>query len=1045
MKKLFCLLALCNIMFSIESFSAEFIVATEDLAQLKKTYSVQDFKPMFLGANKFPRLQKYYLVNFSELYQIGSLKQSLSKKEFVLSATENVSFEFHNLVASKESLAKRSDFYPYQWALENTGQYLIEHPSFDSPVSIKGKSGFDFDFKFLKDNVFPLLKKEVLVAVVDSGIDLTHPDLNSRVYESPDQCGIPLTEPSDNKPFPNDCRGYNFVAPHYTKQGLVTDYYGHGTHTSGIIAANDDDGIGVSGISPVAKILPAKVYLSEQDLEGFEEDTVNNVSTLSVYVAQAIYYSIIREAKIINLSLGWPPVLNIPVMKELMEIADDNDIIVVASSGNDSSFSQVKPCAYKSVVCVGAMGIQGEYASWSNYGAHIDFAAPGTAILSTFPNNKSKRFPVQLWEYMDGSSQSGPYIAGLFSILKSLYPNASKDELYERMYRSSVSGYPYSLSLKPDVKLFLKEMNELPPRVYFDLKENNRIFFNKEARGDLRLSYEIFGGDVSSSELKISLSDPGVEIIGRTCKLNGRRKDCVFQLRANFENASQVLKIELQVVQGDLQEKALAIFHMGRNLDEDFSFDLGQKRNDGFVSPENYHGIQSMMGISPGPFYFGVAKKDDFRRLEVVNFEKDGKLEFSLDIDEKQEVSAVYLGDFNYDSERDFLIVLSARVGDDYDTGREYLYLKRDGSRLFPEYGKMKLYDPRIGIDSLNINSLSWMKYPISKKRSIAMPAFWANRKYFTDHSLNPIYGSPVMHPFGFYTLEPKQCESKICLKPRLLDNNLFYFKNQKLQKDMSETLWINSIVPLNPEERESDYVAAIFLSGYGAFYDVIEVRFFNDGSFERINFQGKTQIAGQSLNKFWDRNLGANNKNLISFDSKKNRLRYSLLDRTTHKIKKYYFNNQIDSPYFESRIAFRGRDNLDYAVHKNRDSLNIVKLETQEIIDTHPLLRNTVIPKLLLRQSVIPLALGARKEIYLFVEESSIEAEQIHLVKIDESGFTAKLKWKMFKPANCSPRQFLVTEDRLRLALMFYCSADRDEEGNEINPARLIRSFIDL
>ena len=92
MKKLFCLLALCNIMFSIESFSAEFIVATEDLAQLKKTYSVQDFKPMFLGANKFPRLQKYYLVNFSELYQIGSLKQSLSKKEFVLSATENVSF-----------------------------------------------------------------------------------------------------------------------------------------------------------------------------------------------------------------------------------------------------------------------------------------------------------------------------------------------------------------------------------------------------------------------------------------------------------------------------------------------------------------------------------------------------------------------------------------------------------------------------------------------------------------------------------------------------------------------------------------------------------------------------------------------------------------------------------------------------------------------------------------------------------------------------------------------------------------------------------------
>ncbi|MEC9283352.1 MAG: S8 family serine peptidase, partial [Bdellovibrionota bacterium] len=756
MERIFWKLLFCNIIFIQTSFALEFIVATSDSEKIKSNYSVQSLKPMFLGAHGFPRLQKYFLVKFSELYQAGSLKQSLAQKKFVFSATENASFDLHNLVVAKRNLAKRSDFFPYQWALENTGQYLIEHPSFDSPVSIQGLAGFDFSYEYLKKEIFPLLKEEVLVSVIDSGIDLTHPDLKGRIYQSPDQCGKAPTEPSDQNPFPNDCRGYNFVAPHYTKQALVTDYYGHGTHTSGIIAANDEDGIGISGISPVAKILPAKVYLSDEDLEGFEGDTVNNVSALSVYVAQALYYSIIRGAKIINLSLGWPPVLNIPVMKELIEIADENEIIVVASSGNDNSFSQVKPCAYKSVVCVGAMGIQGEYAKWSNYGAHVDFAAPGTAILSSFPNNKSKRFPVQLWELMDGSSQSGPYIAGLFSILKSLYPQATRDELFERMYRSSSTGYPKSLSLKPDVKLFLKEMDQLPPRVYFDLKENNRIEFNKEARGELRISYEVFGGDVFQSSMVVSFSDSSIQTLSRNCQIEDKIKTCTFQLQADFEHATQLLEVDMEVQLGDVKEKALAYFHMGRELGRDFTYPLEQKRQDGFVSPESYNGIRSMMGQSPGPFYYGIAKKGSIRKLELRNFENDAELLFEIEIDEKQDLSAVYLGDFNYDEEVDFLLVFSAITANDYETGRQYLYLKKDGSRLFPEFGKMKLYDPRIGIDSLNISSLTWMKTPLSKGRFIAMPAFWANRKYYADKSFNPIYGSTVMHPFGFYSLEPK-------------------------------------------------------------------------------------------------------------------------------------------------------------------------------------------------------------------------------------------------------------------------------------------------
>ncbi|TXK82619.1 S8 family serine peptidase [Paenibacillus sp. N3.4] len=243
----------------------------------------------------------------------------------------------------------------------------------------------------------------VTVAVIDTGVDLTHPDLIHSIVQ-----------------------GYDFIH----NQSNAQDDNGHGTNVAGIIAAKAHDTSGYSGVAPGAKIMPIKVLDSKGG---------GNTAT----IIQGIQYAIDHHADIINLSLG----SSIPsrAMQELLRSAFANNILIVAAAGNDSNhwinnevgqlddpqkdthryaFLSSYPAAFQDVVSVGAIeqlvDSRLTIADFSNVGK-IDVVAPGVNIYSTYLNGG--------YGYMSGTSQATPFVVGYAALLKAYNPNLTSDDL----------------------------------------------------------------------------------------------------------------------------------------------------------------------------------------------------------------------------------------------------------------------------------------------------------------------------------------------------------------------------------------------------------------------------------------------------------------------------------------------------------------------------------------------------------------------------------------------------------------------------------------
>lgn len=232
---------------------------------------------------------------------------------------------------------------------------------------------------------------DVKIAVVDSGVDYTHPDLAGRVLP-----------------------GYDFI----NDDDDPLDDHGHGTHIAGIIAAVGNNGVGMVGICPDCSIIPVKVL------------DANNVGTWGS-VAAGITYAVDAGADIINLSLGGSSVAQ--AVREAVDYAVQHDVLVVAAAGNGRTDAPFYPAALDNVIGVSATRDDDTRWSLSNYGDYVDLAAPGFAIYSTYndPDNFYGGYT-----FMSGTSMAAPHVAGVAALLLSQDPNRSAADL-ERLLRSS--------------------------------------------------------------------------------------------------------------------------------------------------------------------------------------------------------------------------------------------------------------------------------------------------------------------------------------------------------------------------------------------------------------------------------------------------------------------------------------------------------------------------------------------------------------------------------------------------------------------------------
>ena len=234
----------------------------------------------------------------------------------------------------------------------------------------------------------------VTIAIVDTGVDITHPDLRDKVV--PGHSSFPESE-------------------------FGKDLNGHGTHCAGIAAASINNGIGVAGVAPAARIQPVKVL----DDSG---------SGTNASVAEGIDWAAENGAQVISMSLGGPAPSR--AIEEAVKKALAHNIVVVAATGNDGNADLSYPAAIPGVMAIGATDAQDKLASFSQFGPHVSVTAPGVNILSTFPLNTND---IGMTEYgsISGTSMATPYVAGLVALVRGTAPQLNALQVRQRIEQSS--------------------------------------------------------------------------------------------------------------------------------------------------------------------------------------------------------------------------------------------------------------------------------------------------------------------------------------------------------------------------------------------------------------------------------------------------------------------------------------------------------------------------------------------------------------------------------------------------------------------------------
>lgn len=269
--------------------------------------------------------------------------------------------------------------------------------------------------------------KDVVVAIIDSGIDLTNKDLKNNIWTNPGEIAGDGID-NENNGYVDDVHGWNFN----NNTNNVQDGYGHGTHIAGIIGAEGNNGVGVAGINWHVSLMALKFF----DDKGVGW-TSGALSAMDYILMMRNTYHI--NIVVANVSWGGGIGFSNTLYNKISQL-NDSGILLTAAAGNNGSDNDITaryPSCFDidNVISVGALGYTGTYlASYSNYGAtSVDLAAPGGAILSTIPWNN--------YGYMSGTSMAAPQVAGAVALLNAVKPGISINEVKNAIF-SSVDKIP---------------------------------------------------------------------------------------------------------------------------------------------------------------------------------------------------------------------------------------------------------------------------------------------------------------------------------------------------------------------------------------------------------------------------------------------------------------------------------------------------------------------------------------------------------------------------------------------------------------------------
>jgi subtilisin family serine protease len=283
------------------------------------------------------------------------------------------------------AVTPNDEFFWRQYALHNPGGRL------EIPGSPQGKENADIKAPNAWDETKG--SENILIALIDTGVDFNHPDLKNKINSS----------------------GRDFVNNDFD----ATDDNGHGTVIAGILGAETNNKEGMAGVVWNCKIMPVKSM--DEDGSGYYS-----------WIIEGIIWAVENGASVINLSLGGD--VADQSLESAVKYAFDEGVVIAAAAGNDSD-SVLYPAAYDAYcLAVAATNYNDERMEWSNFGPEVDVAAPGMWILSTAPTWYPGQVPP--WEEGDlpygfwgGTSMAVAHVTGLAALIKNIKPWLSASEI----------------------------------------------------------------------------------------------------------------------------------------------------------------------------------------------------------------------------------------------------------------------------------------------------------------------------------------------------------------------------------------------------------------------------------------------------------------------------------------------------------------------------------------------------------------------------------------------------------------------------------------
>ena len=281
--------------------------------------------------------------------------------------------------------------FSYQWYLYNQPG-AIQPPGAGAPI-------YGDDVDAVRAWALTHGSAAVKIAVVDTGIDATHPDLAGKVI----------------------------AAANFTSSTTTQDLSGHGTHVAGIAAASFDNALGIAGMAPNARLMDVKVLAV--DANGQTTGDCANI-------ADGVVWATDHGANVLNLSLGSESPCS--ALQLAVEYAASHGALVVAAAGNAGTTKRFYPAAFPGVLSVAATTNQDRLAGFSNRDASwVDVAAPGDGIVSTLPTYDNGTGAVD-YGYLSGTSMAAPVVSGIAALIWGQMPAATaRQDVETRIFDSA--------------------------------------------------------------------------------------------------------------------------------------------------------------------------------------------------------------------------------------------------------------------------------------------------------------------------------------------------------------------------------------------------------------------------------------------------------------------------------------------------------------------------------------------------------------------------------------------------------------------------------